>query len=484
MSDTVNHDKSDSPDDMSFAEMFEAYNSGVSHELNQGDKITGTIIAVGKTHVYVSTGTKSDGVVDRNELLDAEGQLPFKAGDTLELYVVSTNESEVVLSKAISGAGSASMIEDAYHSRTPVEGKVTGTVKGGFSVDIMGKRAFCPVSQMDVVYVENTEVYVGQTFRFLITRYAEKGRNIVVSRRDLLKEEIQEQRKTFLESVSPGDVFKGTITRIMPFGAFVELVPGVEGMVHISELGWSRVEKTEEAVKSGDTVHVKLLKVEPQGGDKPPKISLSIKQVSSDPWDSVTTRFSVGAQVPGKVVRLTTFGAFVEIAPGLDGLVHLSEMSHTRRVSRPDEVVSKGDTVIVAIKDIDPQKKRISLSIKDAHQDPGAATRFAPGTLLTGTMEKRERFGLFITIEPGVTGLMPTSLMNSSADVSVYERLKPGDKVTVVVESIDEAARRVSLAPPDSRDSDSWKSFAVTADKGESLGSMGSVLLDALKKKQ
>ncbi|MFH1154595.1 MAG: 30S ribosomal protein S1 [Pseudomonadota bacterium] len=486
MTDTFKNDESDSTEEMSFAELFEAYDSGISHELNQGDKINGKIIAIGKSSVYVSTGTKSDGVVDKVELLDENQELPFKVGDTLELYVVSMNESEIILSRALSGSGSVAMIEDAYHSRTPVEGKVTGVIKGGFSVDVMGKRAFCPVSQMDVNYVEKPEVFVGSTLRFVITRYAENGRNIVVSRRELLNEEIREQRKVFLASVSEGDVLKGTVTRLMPYGAFVELTPGVEGMVHISELGWARVEKPEEAVKTGDTVHVKLLKIELQGTDKPPKLSLSMKQVSADPWDTVKSSFSPGDQVPGKVVRLTTFGAFVEIAPGLDGLVHLSEMSHTKRVMRAEEIVSKGDTVTVVIKEIDPVKKRISLSIKEAHQDPwtGAAEKYQPGYQIEGVVEKRERFGLFIKLEPGVTGLMPTSVMNTSANVSAYERLKPGDAVKVLVDAIDEPARRITLAPPDARENDNWKPFASSADQSENLGSMGSVLMEALKKKK
>jgi small subunit ribosomal protein S1 len=496
MTETFKDDESDSTDnspatsgdsgEMSFAELFEAYDSGVNHELNQGDKITGTIIAIGKSSVYVSTGTKSDGVVDRVELLDENQNLPYNVGDTLELYVVRITESEIILSRALSGAGSASMIEDAYHSRTPVEGKVFAVVKGGFSVDIMGKRAFCPISQMDVVYVEKPEAYLGSTFRFVITRYAEGGKNIVVSRRDLLNEEIREQRNSFLDTVTTGALLTGTVTRIMPYGAFVELLPGVEGMVHISEIGWSRVEKTEEALKPGDTVQVKLLKIDPQGGDKAPKLSLSMKQAQADPWDTALTRFHPGDQVPGKVVRLTTFGAFVEIAPGLDGLVHLSEMSHTRRISRPDEVVTKGDTITVAVKEIDPVKKRISLSIKDAHQDPwtGAATRFAPGTRVEGRVEKRERFGLFINLEPGITGLMPASLMAASADVPALDRLKPGDSVKALVESVDEAARRISLAPPDAKETENWKSFATSPGKPEAMGTMGSILMDALNKKR
>ncbi len=276
------NDPEDSEDseEMSFEALFNSYDAKIGQELKQGDMVEGKVIAIGKSSVYIDTGTKSDGVVDKMELLDENGELPFQINDTLKLYVVSLNESEVILSKAISGAGKVTMLEDASRNQTPVEGKVTEVIKGGFSVDILGKRAFCPVSQMDVRYVENPEDYLGQTHHFLISRFEEKGRNIVVSRRDLLNEQIKEEQKTFLAKVAEGDIVQGCVTKLMPFGAFIEVAPGVEGMAHISELSWSRVEKPDEIVQAGDMVTVKLLKIETREGDTP-KISLSIKQVDA-----------------------------------------------------------------------------------------------------------------------------------------------------------------------------------------------------------
>ncbi|MEN8212199.1 MAG: S1 RNA-binding domain-containing protein, partial [Thermodesulfobacteriota bacterium] len=198
----------------SFAELFESYDSKMGQELNDGDMVEGEIISIGEARVYVDTGTKSDGVVEKSELLDENGEFAFKIGDIVKLYVVSSSESEIILSKAISGAGKANMLKDASLSRTPVEGKVTGIIKGGFSVDILGKRAFCPVSQMDVKYVEIQEDYVGQSFHFLITRFEEGGRNIVVSRRDLLNEEIKEQQKLFFDKVKEGDIVQGVVTKL------------------------------------------------------------------------------------------------------------------------------------------------------------------------------------------------------------------------------------------------------------------------------
>ncbi len=469
-------------EELSFEELFESFDKKVGQELKQGDMVEGQIIAIGKSSVYIDTGTKSDGVVDKIELLDENGEFPFQVNDIIKLYVVSLSESEVILSKAISGAGKATMLEDAYRSRTPVEGKVTETIKGGFSIDILGKRAFCPVSQIDVRYVETPDDYLGQTHHFLITRFEENGRNIVVSRRELLAEQMKEEQDAFLKKVSEGDVVQGNVTKLMPFGAFVEIAPGLEGMVHISELSWSRVEKPEEVVQPSDALAVRILKIEKTGDN--PKISLSIKQTSGNPWDDMGSTFSPGDQVSGKVVRLAAFGAFVEIAPGVDGLVHISEMSHVRRVLRPEDEVQQGETIQVVIKAIDMDAKRISLSMKDALGDPwtGASAKYIPGSVVDAVLEKKEGFGFFIRVEPGITGLMPMSSIRQSEGQSGYDSLKPGDELKALVQEVDEDNRRMTLVPPDQKDPDNWKQFAKEQ-KSKSLGTMESLFLEAMKKK-
>ena len=472
-------------EDMSFAELFESYDSKIGQELNDGDMVEGEIISIGEARVYVDTGTKSDGVVEKIELLDENGEFLFKAGDRVKLYVVSSSESEIILSKAISGAGKANMLKDASQSRTPVEGKVTEVIKGGFSVDILGKRAFCPVSQMDVKYVEIQEEYVGHTYHFLITKFEEGGRNIVVSRRDLLNEEIKEQQKLFFDKVKEGEIVRGVVTKLMPFGAFIELTPGVEGMAHISELSWSHLEKPEEVVQPGDSVNVKLLKIEPSEKSSNLKISLSMKQTSSNPWDSIETTFNTGDQVTGKVVRLASFGAFVQIAPGVDGLVHISEMSHTKRILRSEDVVQKDELIQVVIKSIDMDSKRISLSIKDALGDPwtGVTTKYEINSIVQGILEKKEQFGLFINLEPGVTGLMPSSNIKSAAKSQDFEKLKPGDHVSIMIQQVDEDQRRITLTSPDQKEGDNWKQFADSKNS-QSLGTMGDLLKKAMEKKK
>ncbi len=484
MTEKIKGNPPEDSDEMSFEELFESYDSITGQELKQGDMVEGKIISFGKSSVYIDTGTKSDGVVEKAELLDENGECPFQVNDRLKLYVVSLSESEVILSRALSGAGKATMLEDGYRNRTPVEGKVTGVIKGGFTVDILGKRAFCPVSQMDVKYVETPDDYVGKALHFLITRFEESGRNIVVSRRDLLNEQIREEQQAFMAKVAEEDFVQGTVTKLMPFGAFVELAPGVEGMIHISELSWSRVEKPEEVIQAGDLIRVKVLKIEGRETENP-KISLSIKQMDVNPWETMETTLNPGDQVSGKVVRLTTFGAFVELVPGVDGLVHISEMSHTRRVLRPEDVVQVGEQVQVVIKAIDRDSKRISLSIKDALGDPwiGASTRYIPGTLVEGILQKKESFGLFVTLEPGVTGLMPMSIIRNAASGGDFDKLKPGDRVPAMVQEVDEDKRRITLTLPDQKDSDNWKQFASGPEK-KSLGTMESLFLEAMKKKK
>ena len=482
MTDDVEKKEVSGDKEESFAELFEAFGSDISHDVQQGDKIQGKIIAIGKNSVYVSTGSKSDGVVEKAELLDENGELPVAVGDTLELFVVSMNESEIILSKALSGAGTSELLEEAAFNKTPVEGKVTETIKGGFSVDVMGKRAFCPVSQIDTKYVETPEDYVGQQLTFIITRFSESGRNIVVSRRDLLNQEIKASRDAFLKEIKDGDTCQGRVVKLMPYGAFIELAPGVEGMAHISELSWSRVDKAEEVLSPDETVTVKILKIEARDNQDSPKISLSLKQISSDPWERAVETIKAGDQFTGKVVRLAPFGAFVEIEPGIDGLVHLSEMSHTRRIIKAEDAVSQGEMIQVVVKEILPDQKRISLSMKDALDDPwaGVTTKYQPGQPVDGTVEKREKFGLFINLEPGVTGLLPASLVGKSATAADFDRLKPGDSVSLVVENVDEDARRISLSPTDLREKDNWKPF-VTPEK-KSLGTMGSLLMEAMGK--
>ncbi len=489
----MDEDHSINPDDPSgdeseesFADLFESYSAGMNEDIRVGDKIQGKIISISDNAAFVDTGTKADGIVELEELKDKDGELPYAVGDTLELFVVAANESEIRLSKAIAGIGGLTMLKDAYANAIPVEGKVVQTIKGGFQVEVLKRRAFCPISQIDIQYVENAETYVGQVYQFRITKLTEGGRNIVLSRRDLLEAELQKQRKAFMQELAVDQLYTGRVTRLMPYGAFVELTPGVEGMVHISELSWSRIEKPEEIAQPGDKIEVKILRIEP--GDKQMKIALSAKQVTGNPWDRVEHEVTVGEKMTGKVTRCAPFGAFVELVPGIEGLVHISEMSYTRRVLNPEEIVQPGQSISVLVKEVDPVKRRISLSIRDAEGDPwlDVEEKFTVGQPVTGTVEKLEKFGVFISLAPGVVGLLPKSVIKDSPLAQRIESLKPGDGVEVVVANIQAADRRISLGLGESDDESNWRTFSQKSqDSGRSgLGALGDKLAEALKKKE
>ncbi len=422
----------------SFAELLDSYSQGSDAEVHIGDKIRGKIISIGRDSVFVDTGSKIDGVVDKAELLDKNGQLPLEEGDILELYVVALAEDEIRLSKAVSGIGGLHMLKEAYEKAVPVEGKIIETCKGGLRVELLQRKAFCPISQVDLKFVEDPADYVGKSFDFLITTFEEKGKNIVISRRALLAREQEKARKAFYETLSVGDVMPGIVSRVMPYGAFVKLSEGVEGMVHVSELSWSKAAQPESMVKVADTVQVKVIGIE---ADKRPglmKIGLSMKQLIEDPWDSVGEKFHAGDKVLGTVTRCANFGAFVEVAPGIEGLVHISEISYKKRVLKPEDEVAAGETVSVLIKEIDLAKRRLSLSIRDAEGDPwvDVPEKYKAGQALEGILEKKENFGYFIALEPGITGLLPKSNIRRLSEPAAVEKLKEGNVIPVIIESV------------------------------------------------
>lgn len=469
----------------SFAELLESYGNSTGTELRVGDRIQGRIISIGKEAVFVDTGSKRDGIVNREELEDEEGNVPQDVGDEIELYVVEVSGDEVRLSSSFSGPGDPGVLREAFRSEAPVEGIVKAPCKGGFHVEVMKRRAFCPISQMDMRYIEEPAAYVGGTYPFLITRFEENGRNIVVSRRELLERETEQVRSEFLRDLKEGTEVEGTVTKLMPYGAFVELVPGLEGMIHLSELSWSRIGKPEEILGPGDTVRVRVIGIKEGSEGRRPRIALSLKQMEGDPWERVNEVCSVGDRIQGKVVRCAEFGAFVEIVPGVEGLVHLSEMSHVKRVLKPEEVVQPGDEISVVVKQIDLKRRRIALSIRDVEGDPWAEvdTLFRPGQAVDGTLEREERYGLFINLAPGITGLLHRSKLENLREPGDVESLKRGDRLRVIVESVNPEDRRISLDIPQESGAADWTSLSDKKEKGD-MGALGEKLKQAIEDKE
>lgn len=455
-----------------------------------GSKVSGTVSRIGSEFIFVDIGGKNEAMIKKVELTDENGEITVKEKDKITAYVVSNNDSETVLSKSISGHSSPIQdLYDALNNKVPVQGKVTGVNIGGLNLKIMGHRAFCPISQIDVKFTEDVNSYLGKNLDVVITRITEGGRNIVVSRIPLLEEGLRTKLDELENLAAQKKVLQGKISKITEFGLFVDL-GGLEGLVHISEVSWERAEKLDESFKVGQDVEVIILKVEKKQPIRNSKISLSIKQVFDNPWDSVSEKFSVGQSVQGKVTRITNFGAFVELVPGIEGLVHISEMSWIKRVHHPSEVVQEGNSVQVNILGIDEKKKSISLSLKDISNDPwrDADYRFPVGTEITGIVAKKSRYGYFIDLAEGITGLLVFS--NISSDKK--ESLNEGDSVKVMIESVDTENRRISLsygikeAKQDQQEVTEFikKQGKTPANKTEASSEFGAALLAALKNKK
>jgi small subunit ribosomal protein S1 len=479
--DFEDEDREKAKKDSEFARMLEDSFRKSPKKLCVGDKIRGEILVVGKEDVFVSTGTMHDGVVPRKELLDAEGKLSCKVGDPLELYVTLVKGSEIHLSPNPTAKNIIENLEDAFDLMLPVEGRVAEVCKGGFRVTLMGKGAFCPVSQMDLKFVDTPEDYVGKRFEFQITQFSESGRNIVVSRRKVLETQRGLSEGSFVEEHQPGEVVPGKVTRIEKYGAFVEVAPGIEGLVHVSELGWGRVNDPHEVVSLGQEVQAKILKFEDL--DAKLKIALSLKQAQPEPWERLPQELKPGTVVDGKVTRCMKFGAFVELAPGLEGLIPMSEMSYTKRVVRSDELVKEGERISVMVKEVNPETRRISLSLKDAGADPWAMVplKFPVGAILPGNVERREPYGLFVRLDEGVTGLLPKSKAVEHPEFP-FEKLRVGDTVNVQVAELRVEERRISLDVPADPGRDDWKGYVPQS--AGSFGTLGDKFKDLLAKKK
>lgn len=352
-----------------FASLFEQSLGTVGKKLSTGDTFTGEILSISKEEAFISTGTPVDAMILTSELLDENKELKYKVGDRLDVVVVKTKGGEIRVAKQGARKSNADLdsIEDAFDMELPVEGRVTEVCNGGFRVSVQNKTAFCPVSQMDYKVLDH-QSYVNQKFDFIITQFDPKGRNIVVSRRKLLDLQKTENEGQFLDTAKSGEIFTGKVTRIEKFGAFVTLDSGVEGLVHISEIGWSRIQDPSEVVSVGQNVSVKLLKAEEVDGRM--KISLSIKQAGGegDPWMQVTEKFALKSIHKGTVEKKETYGLFVNLAPGITGLLPKSKWRDSVE-HQMYETRKRGDTLQVQIDEILFEQKKISLGVPAEYDD-------------------------------------------------------------------------------------------------------------------
>ena len=417
-----------------FAEAFEASLNFKTPE--QGELLKGQIVSISGDDAFVSYGGPSEAVMAANEL---DG---LDVGDTVEGTVVKTSPDIRISRKLAKGKASLDLLRQMYENRLPVEGKIAARNKGGFDVNIGGLRAFCPLSQIALGKIDNPDQFIGQSYEFRVTELSDDGRRIVVSRAALLKEANASKAEETRRNIVPGAELTGTIKTITPFGAFVDL-GGIDGLLHVSEMSRRRVTDPNEVVAVGQEVRVKVIKVENDGK----RISLSMKDQEPDPWSDVAERYPAGTQFSGRIVRTTDFGLFVEVEPGIDGLVHYSQLPFG--VKQGDSDIAIGTSVTGWIREVDASKKRLSLSLREvATRDPwdGAAQRYPAGKVVEGTVDHGGAPGIFVQIEPGLTGLIPNSEISVAPGADPSRAHEAGEKLAVRIMSIDPQRKRISLS--------------------------------------
>ncbi len=409
-----------------------------------GSVIKGTILKVTKDHVVVDVGFKSEGMIPLDEFQPAEAA-NLKAGDEVEVLLEQVEDSngQVVLSKEKADRIRVwEEISKAYAEDRSIEGLVVSRIKGGLSVDV-GIRAFLPGSQVDIHPVRNLDKFIGKKFQMKIIKMNQKRGNIVLSRRILLEEERKVLKVETLKNLEEGKILKGIVKNITEYGAFIDL-GGIDGLLHITDMSWGRVHHPSELFSFGDEVEVVVLKFDRERE----RVSLGYKQKTEDPWTHVEEKYPVGSRVHGKVVSLTDYGAFVELEEGVEGLVHVSEMSWTQKIRHPSKVVSVGDQVEAKVLNLDVKNKRISLGIKQAGANPWdlIEERCPVGSRIRGVVRNLTDFGAFIGLEEGVDGLVHISDMSWTRRVKhPSEILKKGEEVEAIVLNVDKAKERLSL---------------------------------------
>jgi small subunit ribosomal protein S1 len=347
-----------------FASMLAESEKGETSEPKAGDQVTGKLIQIGDVDSFVDCGARSELPIATAELKDETGALKYEVGDEITAHVQGQG-SDLRLTFAMDVRhGGLETLQQAYEDRTPLKGTVRETNKGGFAIDLGGRRAFCPYSQIDLYRVDNPEGFVGRELEFLIIELSPDGKNIVLSRRQLLEKRRDVEAAETRETLALGDEREGTVTRLVPFGAFVD-IGGVEGLVHISQLAHARVDDPGQVLRTGESVQVKVIEIQNLGQGRRERIGLSIKALQPDPWPLVAGKLEIGGEVEVRVTRLADFGAFCEIEPGVEGLIHISELAN-RRLFHPREVVAVDDHVSCKVLSVDLDRRRISLSLRQS----------------------------------------------------------------------------------------------------------------------
>jgi small subunit ribosomal protein S1 len=435
---------SETPSGNTFEALFEEFQA--NQDFRMGDIVEGRVLAITKDYVVVDIGYKAEGQIPIGEFKNDEGEVTIVAGDTVEVYVDQADEDDDALVELSKDKAERlrvwNRISIACERDELVIGRVVARVKGGLSVDI-GVKAFLPGSQVDIRPIRNLEKFLNNDYEFKVIKFNKRRGNIVLSRRVLLERERASMKARTLEHLDEGTILMGTVKNITEYGVFVDL-GGIDGLLHITDMSWGRVNHPSEMVQVGDEIKVKVLKF----NTDTERVSLGLKQCSEDPWVLAEKSFQVGDRVSGEVVSLTDYGAFVELEEGVEGLIHISEMSWTKRVKHPSKMVAIGDNVESVVLDIDPKSKRISLGMKQIEPNPWTLLheRYPVGTRILGKIRNITDFGVFIGIEDGIDGLVHISDLSWTQKVKHPSELyQKGDDVEAVVLNIDVDNERFSL---------------------------------------
>jgi len=429
----------------SFAELFEQSQASLS-KLKPGSIVTGTVVEIRSDVVVVNAGLKSEGIVPIEQFRNEAGELEVSVGDLVKVALDSLENGfgETVLSREKAKRAMVwDELEEALQSNATITGRISGKVKGGFTVDIKDVRAFLPGSLVDVRPVRDPAYLEGKELEFKLIKLDRKRNNVVVSRRAVVESEFSEEREKMLERLQEGSIVKGVVKNLTDYGAFVDL-GGIDGLLHITDMAWKRVRHPSEVVNVGDEMDVRVLKFDRERN----RVSLGLKQLGEDPWENIARRYPSTSRVFGKVSNVTDYGAFVEIEAGVEGLVHVSEMDWTNKNVNPSKVVQVGDDVEVMVLDVDEERRRISLGIKQCTSNPweAFAAMYKKGDKVVGQIKSITDFGIFVGLEGGIDGLVHLSDISWNATgEDIVRNFKKGDEVDAVVLAVDPERERISL---------------------------------------
>ena len=436
-----NDSSSAEPREESFAELFEKSSKQIVR-FAPGQKITARVVSISGELAFIDLGGKSEGAINLVEFKDKEGIVQAKIGDEFDAFFVSVENGMRKFTTLVRGYSAVSLksIRDAFEAGVPVEGEIKREVKGGFEVLVGAVRCFCPFSQIDLKGGREGGIYLGRTFPFKVLEFEENGRNIILSRRSLLEKEKAEKIQKLKETLTVGTEVSGTIRSVMNFGAFVDL-GGLDGLIPASEISWARNEKPSDILSPGQQVTAKILSVDWENN----KLSLSLRAMEPDPWTHAAAAFAEGAMVSGKVVRLAPFGAFVNLQPGIDGLIHISNLGTGRRINHPKEVLEVGQIIEAYVLSVDTEGRKISLSV-NPRVEPEMVALPEIGEVLDGKVEKIMPFGIFIKLKSGLTGLVPNSEMATTPGSDHKKMFPEGSDMKIAVIEVDRESNKIKLS--------------------------------------